>query len=86
MLVTDEDVARLAEVLRLSEEEFIDRYAILASNRRQLSLAEHPDGCCIFLEGTHCRHYAARPAQCRKFPDGWHDTSGCLARDKTDDV
>lgn len=78
MLLTDADVAQLASYLGVSERDFIDRHAVLASNRGQLSLAEAPDGACLFLENGVCRVYAVRPAQCREFPLAW-SVSGCPA-------
>jgi len=77
VLLEDADLARLAAAAGLSEERFISEYTALASNRRQLTLAERPDGSCILLEGATCLHYAARPRQCREYPHGWRDTSGC---------
>lgn len=77
VLLEPDDISRLALAAALSEEEFISRYTALARNRRQLTLAERPDGGCILLEGSTCRHYSARPNQCREYPHGWRDTSGC---------
>ncbi len=86
VLLTPEDITRLSVSTELSEEKFIERYTVLAANRRQLSLSEHPDGRCVFLEEDGCRHYADRPAQCRAFPVGWHDTSGCPAMESVSHV
>lgn len=82
MLLTDRDIARLADSLDISEQEFVERYTVLAPNRRQLSLSEQADGSCLFLKENRCELYAARPQQCREFPHGWRDTSGCPALDK----
>ncbi len=79
MLLTGEDITRLSVTTGLSEEKFIERHAVLARNRRELSLAEHSDGSCVFLEENGCRHYADRPAQCRDFPHSWRVTEGCPA-------
>lgn len=79
MLLTPEDMTRLSGTTGLSEEEFIERYTVLAVNRRELSLAEHPDGHCVFLDENRCRHYADRPAQCRDFPHSWRVADGCPA-------
>jgi len=81
VLLTDGDIARLAAAAGLSEEEFIERYTVLAANRRQLSLADTPDGSCVLLEEGLCRLYADRPAQCRDFPYGWRIADGCPALD-----
>ena len=84
MLLTDEDIARLAAATGLSEEEFIKRHTILAANRRQLSLAEHSDGRCVFLEENGCAFYEARPKQCRSFPHSWRVAEGCPALEEVD--
>lgn len=77
-MLTSDDIAGMAEHLRLDEAAFVDRYTVLASNRAQLSLAERDNGDCVFLEGSDCLVYAARPAQCRTFPAEW-SVSGCPA-------
>jgi uncharacterized protein len=84
VLLTKEDVPRLAAAAGLSEEAFIDRYTVLAANRRQLSLADAPDGSCVLLENGRCALYEARPAQCREFPHGWRVAEGCPALDILD--
>lgn len=82
VLLTNEDLTCLAAAAGLSEEMFIDRYTVLAANRRQLSLADAPDGSCILLKNGLCSLYEARPAQCREFPHGWRVAEGCPALDE----
>jgi len=79
VLLTETDILRLAAAAGLSEEQFIERYTVLAANRHQLSLADGPDGSCILLEKGRCALYEARPAQCRDFPHGWRVAEGCPA-------
>lgn len=79
VLLTQEDITRLSGSTGLSEEAFIERYTALAVNRRELSLVDHPDGSCIFLDENRCRFYTDRPAQCRDFPHSWRVTNGCPA-------
>lgn len=79
VLLNAEDIARLAAHLGLPEADFIARYCELARNRAQLSLADGPDGACVFLDGNDCRVYPARPRQCRDFPSVW-SVDGCAAR------
>lgn len=74
----------MAVAAELSEDEFIERYTVLASNRRQLSLAERSDGRCVFLAGNACGVYDARPDQCRSFPHTWRVDSGCPALEALD--
>jgi Fe-S-cluster containining protein len=83
VLLTDRDIACMAEKLNLTEQAFIDRYTRLAPNRIQLALTERPDGSCCFLSGNRCSIYAARPVQCRSFPHAWRVAEGCPALDET---
>lgn len=70
-------MAAAAAALGMAEEAFLDRHAVLARNRAQLTLKERPGGACEFLDdGGRCRIYAARPRQCRDFPHGWQ-VAGC---------
>ncbi|MDD3276249.1 MAG: YkgJ family cysteine cluster protein [Kiritimatiellales bacterium] len=82
VLLEPADIARLAAAAKLTEEAFIARYTALAANRRQLSLADAPDGSCVLLESGRCALYDARPAQCRDFPHGWRVAEGCPALDE----
>lgn len=79
VLLTEADITRLAAAAGLSEEHFIERYTVLAANRRELSLADAPDGSCVLLEKGLCALYEARPAQCSDFPHGWRVAEGCPA-------
>ena len=77
VLLTDEDITRMAHKMDVREEVCIQKYTRLASNRAQLSLIDAPDGACIFLEGDQCSMYEARPAQCRAFPFPSATPDGC---------
>jgi Fe-S-cluster containining protein len=79
VLLTDADIGRLALLAGITEEQFIERYTVLAANRSQLSLADGPDGSCALLKDGFCTLYEARPAQCRDFPHGWRVAEGCPA-------
>jgi len=79
VLLTDQDIKRLSELLAVSEADFIDQYTDLASNRAQLTLKDQADGACIFLSGSTCSVYPARPDQCRQFPRRWRVGEGCKA-------
>ncbi len=83
VLLAGEDIRALSGHLGLDEEDFINRHTVLAANRAQLSLAEGPEGTCIFLEGNACRVYEARPAQCRGFPRTWTVANGCPQTQKS---
>lgn len=67
----DGEVQRIADCLALSIEEFTSRFTRLTADRKRLSLTEKDDGSCIFLEKDACRIQAAKPRQCRTFPEQW---------------
>ena len=70
--MTDDEIARIAGFLGLSEPEFIARHTRLRADRKGLALTEQEGGACIFLEGRDCRIQAVKPRQCREFPNGWN--------------
>ena len=55
----------------MTEFEFIQRFGRLTVDRCGLSLEEKPNRECIFLDGNDCRVQAAKPQQCRDFPNRW---------------
>jgi Fe-S-cluster containining protein len=77
VLLTDSDIAQMANYLGLSEQEFIARHTRLAPNRIQLALLDYEDDNCSFLKGDRCSIYEARPEQCRTFPYAWSVQQGC---------
>lgn len=70
--LTDDELPALAAFLGLSVEGFIQTHTRLNQHRTGLSLHEHPDGTCVWLEGNDCRLQAVKPAQCRGFPNDWN--------------
>ena len=86
VLLTESDITDLASATGLPEAQFIERYTVLAANRRQLSLADGPDGSCILLKDGLCSFYDDRPVQCRDFPGGWRVAEGCPALDSLPDL
>lgn len=77
--LTEDDITRLSRALGLSERDFIERHTRLTRTRAGLSLTEKADGSCIFLEGSLCAVYEARPTQCRSFGESW-GLDDCPAR------
>jgi Fe-S-cluster containining protein len=69
--LTDEELARLASFKGLSEPAFIAEHTRLRQDRRGLALKQRADGSCIFLEGRDCVVQAAKPQQCKDFPNRW---------------
>jgi Fe-S-cluster containining protein len=68
----DGEVARIAEFLGMPGERFIERYTRLRSDRKGLSLIEHPDHSCIMLRNGGCRIHEVKPDQCAGFPNRWN--------------
>ncbi|MDF7826822.1 YkgJ family cysteine cluster protein [Pontiellaceae bacterium B12227] len=82
VLLTDDDIPKMAAHLGLSEQEFIDEHTRLAPNRKQLALLDQADGSCAFLKGDRCEVYEVRPEQCSSFPYAWSVPAGCPELDK----
>jgi uncharacterized protein len=66
------EVAPIAGFLGLSEDEFIQRFTRLRSNRQGLSLVERENHECIMLDGDACRIHPVKPGQCDGFPNQWN--------------
>ena len=69
--LTDDDVARLAASLCVTEQDFIENHTRLRKDRRGLALHARPDHSCIFLERNSCVVQAVKPRQCGEFPNRW---------------
>lgn len=68
----NDEIARIAAYLGLTEAEFIARHTRLRANRQGLSLLEREDHTCGMLDGDSCRIHPVKPAQCAGFPDTWN--------------
>ena len=65
--IDDDEIEAMAEFLKISVEDFLERYTHRIEGR--LSLLEHPVNYdCVFLKDRQCQVYGARPKQCRTFP------------------
>ena len=65
--LSERDVERLSAALQLAREEFVGRYTQWSDS--ELALADKPSANeCVFLAGTACSVYEARPTQCRTYP------------------
>jgi len=65
--VTTQEAARIASILKISNEEFATRYCLPSTPI--LLLKDGPGGRCILLtEDNRCSVYEARPAQCGTWP------------------
>lgn len=68
VFLTEEDIQKLLQHLKISKEEFVRRYTKSFNGR--LSLRDDtPNYSCIFLkDGKYCQVYQARPVQCKTYP------------------
>ncbi len=64
--VSDDEIAALAERMKLAVEDFSRRYVRLVGRRK--SLIEHANGDCCFLVDRKCTVYEQRPIQCKTWP------------------
>lgn len=72
VIVTTTEVDAIASFVGMEVSAFIQNYTRLSANRKHLSLIDKEDGSCYFLEGVNtCRLQAAKPEQCRGFPNQW---------------
>lgn len=67
VLVTDDEVLRIAAFLSLPVSQFEAVYLRHYASGRK-SLVERANGDCILLDGRGCSVYAIRPKQCRDYP------------------
>ncbi len=70
--IAEDEVSRIAGFLGLTENEFLDRFTRLRTNRQGLSLIEKENHECIMLDGNVCRIHSVKPAQCSGFPNKWN--------------
>jgi Fe-S-cluster containining protein len=70
--IEEDEVSKIAGFLDLTEQEFLDRFTRLRTNRQGLSLVEKDNHECIMLDGNACRIHPAKPAQCAGFPNKWN--------------
>lgn len=68
----EEEIPRIAAFMELTEQEFLDRYTRLRTNRQGLSLIEKENHECIMLDGNSCRIHPVKPSQCAGFPNKWN--------------
>lgn len=66
-VVTERDAARLARHLRLSLAQFLADYTVESQEEGRILRRSEETGC-VFLEGTACTIYDARPDACQRFP------------------
>ena len=70
--ISEKETVRIAEYLNLEVADFVGQFTRLNANRTGLSLIDHPDGACIFLDGVECKIQPVKPTQCEGFPNKWN--------------
>lgn len=74
MRVSDAEIAQIAAFLGMSEQDFMDRDADVAPDRRGLVLKSRADGACAWLsEDNLCRINPVKPRKCATFPFEWRN-------------
>lgn len=66
-VVTERDAARLARHLRIPLAQFLAEYTVESQEEGRVLRRSEVTGC-VFLEGTECTVYEARPDACQRFP------------------
>lgn len=73
VVLSDEEIHRIAAFLELSVYDFVALYTDLRANRTGLTLSEkNGSSTCVFLEGRDCRINPVKPDQCAGFPNRWN--------------
>jgi Fe-S-cluster containining protein len=66
-IVTERDAERLARYLRITPAQFLAGYTM--EDEEEGRILKRPDETgCVFLDGTTCTVYDARPDACQRFP------------------
>ncbi len=66
-VISSRDVERLVKHLRIPRERFLSGYTVESEDEGRILKRTAEDGC-VFLDGTACTVYEARPDTCRRFP------------------
>ena len=73
--VSDEEIAKIAAFLGVSESDFIDGETELAPDRQGLILKSRPDGSCVYLtDDDLCKINPVKPRKCATFPHEWQNS------------
>lgn len=70
--IDEREIGEIAAFLNLGEQEFIDRYTRVHTDRKSLSIIEKENDECIFYEEGACVINPVKPQQCRDFPNKWN--------------
>ncbi len=67
VVLAERDIGRLAKHLRISRERFLAEYTMESEEEGRI-LKRTDEAGCVFLDGTSCTVYEARPETCQRFP------------------
>jgi uncharacterized protein len=67
VVLAERDIERLAKHLRISRERFLAEYTMESEEEGRI-LKRTDEAGCVFLDGTSCTVYEARPETCQRFP------------------
>ena len=70
--IEKDEISRIATFMGLNDQEFLDQFTRLRTNRQGLSLIEKENHECIMLEDNSCRIHPVKPEQCSGFPNKWN--------------
>lgn len=77
--ISEEEITRLANFLKITEEDFIQSYTQLRYDRKGLGVKMLEDGTCIFLGKCNvCRVHSVKPSQCKGYPFRWRTRDSAL--------
>jgi Fe-S-cluster containining protein len=75
VFLNEDEPRRIAAFLKISEEEFIEKYCEISATRRRLVLKCNPDESCIMINGSNkCIIHEVKPSQCSGFPYTWQNS------------
>jgi uncharacterized protein len=77
--LSERDVERLAKHFRISRERFLADYT-METEEEGLILKRSEEAGCVFLDGTVCSVYEARPDNCQRFPHLVRGTGSIASR------
>src|SRR5271165_3128633 len=77
--VSERDVERLARHLRMAPAKFMADYTMDSEEEGRILRRTEAAGC-VFLDGTTCTVYEARPESCQKFPHVVRGTGSIASR------
>ena len=70
--VSEEEIARIAAFLGMTESDFVEAETEVAPDRTGLILKSRPDGACVYLRDDNlCQINPVKPDKCRTFPLEW---------------